>query len=253
MFLADSQALWDNAGGRISMDHQMTLPLDRCSFLKLLAASGAAAYVAMLHGCSRRPAMESLPIISRAEWGALEINLETSVEGNYDPVTNPEGMYVYQEPLDQVLNTIVAHHSALPVSDGPLEIQHLHMERKGYADIGYHYVIDEKGGIYEGRSLMVRGAHTGGHNTGTVGIVLMGNFQEIEPTQAQIISLKELARRLVSDYKITHLAGHRDFQPGVTVCPGDNLERLLPDIAAVLGLKFGTDGYVGPSVYNDES
>ena len=51
---------------------------------------------------------------------------------------------------------------------------------------------------------------------------------------------------LIDAYAITHLAGHRDFQPGVTLCPGDNLEVLLPDLAAELGIAFGTEGYVGP-------
>jgi N-acetylmuramoyl-L-alanine amidase len=232
--------------GKFPTEWFMRLPLDRCSFVKLLAASGLTT-LTFMRGCSRKPAMESLPIISRVEWGAVDINLLTSVEGDYDPIINPEGWYIYQEPLEQVLNTIVVHHSARPLSDGPLEIQRLHMEQKGYADIGYHYMIDETGQIYEGRLLTVRGAHTGGHNTGTVGIALMGNFEEIEPTEAQIESLKELGRCLVKDYKITHLAGHRDFQPGVTVCPGENLAILLPDIAAGLELEFGTGGYVGPA------
>jgi hypothetical protein len=38
------------------------------------------------------------------------------------------------------------------------------MSVKGYADIGYHIVIDSFGVLYEGRVLNARGAHTGGHN-----------------------------------------------------------------------------------------
>jgi hypothetical protein len=76
----------------------------------------------------------------------------------YDAVANPGGWYVYAEPLPEALNTIIMHHSALPLGDGPLEIQAKHMQQRGFADIGYHFVIDEVGQIYEGRNLEARGA-----------------------------------------------------------------------------------------------
>ncbi|MFK7802060.1 MAG: peptidoglycan recognition family protein [Anaerolineae bacterium] len=208
----------------------------------------------LLMGCStqsdlNQPVSFSNPpeIISRAEWGAAEPNIQGSPEGGYDAIRNPAGWFEYDTPLPEVLNTIVVHHSALPLSDGPLEIQLLHQENKGYADVGYHYLIDENGTIYEGRPINVRGAHTGGFNTGAIGIVLLGNFEEIEPTDAQLNSLMELNQFLKRSYQVTHLAGHNDFQPGETLCPGKNLEPLLPGLAKELEFEFGTAGYVGPS------
>ena len=189
--------------------------------------------------------LDSSRVVSRVEWGAIDPKLN-SVEGVYDPVTNPGGWMTYDEPLEKVLTTIIVHHSALPLSDGPREIQQMHFEFKGYADIAYQFLIDETGQIYEGRSLTVRGAHTGGHNTGTVGIVLLGNFMIDEPTKAQLVALRGLSACLVDAYTITHIAGHRDFQPEITECPGDNLEALLPDLASDLGIEFGTAGYAGP-------
>jgi hypothetical protein len=213
--------------------------------LMVLVLGGAAA------GCTPqepRPALESLTVIPRSQWGAAEPDLNAPAEhGLYDAQNNPDGWMVYSRPLSQILTTIVVHHSALPVTDGPYQIQQKHMRDKGYADIGYHFVIDEAGRIYAGRKLDVRGAHTGGHNTGTVGIVLLGNFEETQPTAAQWTSLKMLVARLASDYGIKYLAGHGDFQPDETVCPGRNLEVRLPDLAAELGMTFGTAGYVGPT------
>lgn len=220
--------------------------LTRRIFLKFLLLTGATVSLPVLTHCTQRYSLESLDIIPRSEWGAVRPDLDTSVEGLFDPAANPDGWFVYDAPLTEVLNTVIVHHSALPLSDGPLEIQHKHMQLKGYADIAYNFVIDEAGLIYEGRSLAVRGAHTGGHNTGTVGIVLLGNFEETEPLEEQLLTLKKLVRCLSDEYAITHLAGHRDFQPGVTVCPGENLEVLLPGLAAELSLEFGTGGYVGP-------
>ena len=220
--------------------------MTRRTFLKFILATGAAVSLPVFTHCTRKYSMESLGIIPRSEWGAVEPDVKASVEGVYDPVTNPGGWLVYVEPLPEVLNTIVVHHSALPLSDGPLEIQYKHIQLRGFADIGYNFVIDGAGQLYEGRSLAVRGAHTGGHNTGTIGIVLLGNFEETEPLEEQLVTLKKLARCLADEYALTHLAGHRDFQPGVTLCPGKNLGVLLPGLATELGLKFGTGGYVGP-------
>ncbi|MBN1313353.1 MAG: N-acetylmuramoyl-L-alanine amidase [Anaerolineae bacterium] len=222
--------------------------LSRRSFLRWGLAASGVTLLGTLGGCrqDQKCSLDSLGIVPRAEWGAAEPRIEDSEEGVYDPVSNPEGWLVYSEPLEDVLNTIIVHHSALPVSDGPREIQQLHFDFKDYADIAYHFVIDETGTIYEGRALNVRGAHTGGYNTGTVGIVLLGDFQIIEPTDAQLSALRILSAYLIDRYGITHMAGHRSFMPGVTECPGANLEYLLPDLAVELDIEFGTGGYRGP-------
>jgi len=226
----------------------MSAILNRRIFLKLIVAGSISGMLTSLIGCRRRCSWEDLDIVSRDAWGAVSPDVEGSVEGVYDAVANPGGWYVYPQSLAEVLNTIVVHHSALPLSDGPLEIQAKHLSTQRYADIAYHFVIDAAGEIYAGRDLQVRGAHTGGHNTGTVGIVLLGNFEETVPFEAQLDSLKQLACSLRDTYGITHLAGHRDFQPEVTVCPGENLETLLPGLAKELRLEFGIGGYVGPPV-----
>jgi len=78
-------------------------------------------------------------------------------------------------------------------------IYRYHTITKGWGDIGYHYIIDYWGNIYEGRygGNGVRGAHTysdkkcDNFNIGTVGILLMGNY---ENTQLPEIMYKSLAR-----------------------------------------------------------
>src|SRR4030042_883550 len=78
-------------------------------------------------------------------------------------------------------------------------IYRYHTITKGWGDIGYHYIIDYWGNIYEGRygGNGVRGAHTyydrkcDNFNVGTVGILLMGNY---ENTQLSEIMYKSLAR-----------------------------------------------------------
>ena len=188
-------------------------------------------------------------IVARADWGARLLNLYAPEEfGLFDPQTNPEGVLYYSSDLREVLNTIVIHHSAFSYSS-PAEIQDLHMDRRGFADIAYHFLIDSDGVISEGREINVRGAHVQGFNTGSVGIVLMGNFSETEPTRAQTDSLVNLVDYLRYTYKIRYLAGHKDYpdqSPDGTECPGANLYPLLPDLARRLGMKFGIGGYAKP-------
>jgi len=185
----------------------------------------------------------------RAEWGARPPNLGAPEEfGAFDPRTNPAGVLTYPDDLRSVLNTIVVHHSAYPYA-GAAEIQDLHMDRRGFADVAYHFLIDSEGIIYEGREINVRGAHVQGFNTGSVGIVLLGNFNDTEPTQPQIDSLERLVDYLRYTYEIRYLAGHKDYPdqgPDGTECPGDNLYPLLPDMARSLGMKYGIEGYVDP-------
>jgi len=188
-------------------------------------------------------------IVARADWGARTPNLYAPEEsGLFDPQTNLEGLLYYPSTLRGILNTIVIHHSAFSYAS-PAEIQDLHMDRRGFADIAYHFLIDSEGLIYEGRDIHIRGAHVQGFNTGSVGIALIGNFNETEPVRAQIDSLEQLVDYLRYTYGIHYLAGHKDYpdqSPDGTECPGANLYPLLPDLAGELGMKYGIGGYVRP-------
>ena len=76
------------------------------------------------------------------------------------------------------------------------------------------------------------GAHAEGDNYGTLGIVLSGNFELSEPTQAQIESAAFLIAHLAQVYGIPldgeHILGHRDVS--ATACPGKALYELIPTI-----------------------
>jgi len=188
-------------------------------------------------------------IISRQDWDAHPLDLSAPEEfGAFDAQTNPEGVLMYSGDLKSVLNTIVVHHSAFAYSQ-PAEIQELHMDRRGFADVAYHFLIDVDGIIYEGREINIRGAHVQGFNTGSIGIVLLGNFNDEQPGEAQLASLRALVDYLRYTYEIRYVAGHRDYpnqSPDGTECPGDNLYPLLPGLARELGMKYGIDGYVVP-------
>ncbi len=78
-------------------------------------------------------------------------------------------------------------------------------------------------------------------------MVLLGHFEHANPTSLQFAALTTLLQSLRDTYNITHMAGHRDFLPTETVCPGQSLEAQLPELARAVELRLGTDGYRAPT------
>lgn len=189
-----------------------------------------------------------LKIITRDEWGAREPNHQALSEFGFATSATDPAWYVYPDPLPQVYNTVAIHHSASLLSSNETmrDVQDLHMEANHWADVGYHYAIDKNGALYEGRDINVRGSSVAGFNTGTIGVVVMGNFEYDEPLELQLTVLQTLINWLTATYSLTHLAGHGEFNPE-SVCPGKNMLPYLDTIALAAGLQRGTDGHVKPT------
>jgi len=185
-------------------------------------------------------------MVSRDQWDASSVNHSATNERGFYSTTNPEGWRVYADALTDAYQTLVIHHSVI-YGDNDLDtvrdIQRTHQQDRGWADVGYHYLVGRAGEIYIGRDLQARGTHVQGFNTGSVGVCLLGNFMEIAPTEAQINATLMLSMWLADHLALTHLAGHRTFSDG-TVCPGDNLVPYLADFAQSTGLLQGKDGYI---------
>lgn len=79
--------------------------------------------------------------------------------------------------------------------------------------IGYHFFIDKKGKVTQGRAYKDTGAHTIGKNNSSIGICLAGNFDATDPTDVQVMSLRRLLQQLVQDLKIKeeNIVPHRTF------------------------------------------
>tara|TARA_B110000116_G_scaffold199490_1_gene174272 strand:- start:357 stop:1652 length:1296 start_codon:yes stop_codon:yes gene_type:complete len=165
-------------------------------------------------------------IISREEWGAED----------------PKGSYSYHPYFDK----LTLHHAACCSADNLEEgksqvywIQDFHQNGRGWNDIGYHFLVDRAGNIYQGRPETVIGAHVGDANTGNIGVCLLGCyhppeascFQTITPESRQ--SIVELFSWVSDTYgqSPTVLLGHRDYF-GTTACPGDNIWIELPRFRA---------------------
>lgn len=126
--------------------------------------------------------------------------------------------------LDQITQ-IVVHHSA-SIGQKAEDYARYHVLRRGWAGIGYHYIIEKDGTIIQGNPLTNISYHVGGENTRSVGICLSGHFSKEQPSAAQLRSLKKLVgylRRKLPQRLTIH--GHREFSK--TNCPGDELVQHL--------------------------
>jgi len=177
-------------------------------------------------------------IIPRSGWGADE-SLRFDDQGN--EIWPPEHCPVRK---------IVVHHTVTSNEADPVEtiraIYYYHAVIRGHGDIGYNYLVDRYGNIYEGRygGPDVVGAHVGGYNRGSVGVGAMGTYGNlagsVEPSDELLEAIADLAawecgRSLINpnesslfvDKVTPNIAGHRDYNP-TTFCPGDYLYAELP-------------------------
>jgi hypothetical protein len=159
----------------------------------------------------------------------------------------------------------IVHHSATDGSYQPGDvpamlraIQAFHQDVRGWVDIGYNAAIDAFGGIWEARAggidRAVVGAHAGGFNTRTFGVVVLGDFSVAQPSAPALGALEDvLAWKLFlhhSDpaqlttlldrsgtpagldiFNLPSIIGHRDVND--TACPG-TVESYLPAIRAAV-------------------
>ncbi|MCR6031459.1 hypothetical protein GGQ22_08355 [Nocardioides sp. zg-579] len=131
-----------------------------------------------------------------------------------------------------------------------------HTQSLGWSDIGYNFLVDRFGRIWMGRAggaaKNVRGAHTLGFNHNSLGISVIGNFDQAKPTDAVIAAIARVAAWKLDKYgrdplgqatvvsegsdkfrsgrtvKLPVIDGHRDTNS--TSCPGSNLYAVLPAI-----------------------
>ncbi len=156
----------------------------------------------------------------------------------------------------------VIHHGASPDSytDGSAIVRSYwdyHVNYNGWSDIGYNYLVDKYGNLFQGRHNLnmpyddVRGAHAGASNDYSIGVNFLGNSDAVEtaPTTPQLQKCSEFLAWWF-DYKgfdptssasilnqagptwvtLPRICGHKDVNPGGTTCPGTTLYALLPDI-----------------------
>jgi N-acetyl-anhydromuramyl-L-alanine amidase AmpD len=140
---------------------------------------------------------------------------------------------------DKIVDTIWIHCSATrpewlagsPLSEKVKEITRWHVA-KGWATVGYHWIIDRDGTVAKGRDEGTRGAHVANHNIGSIGICLIGGHGSSENGKfldSYTPEQENALRRLIDDIRgraqITKIRGHNEV--AAKACPGFNVKRWL--------------------------
>lgn len=116
----------------------------------------------------------------------------------------------------------ITHYSAGPPEQTVRTIQNFHMDTNGWPDIGYNWLVDRNGTIYEGRlyNFDAIGTHAANNNTRAVGCCFIGRDGDVtSAAKAAIRRIYDEACRRCN--KQLQMLGHRDVNQ--TSCPGDNL------------------------------
>jgi len=180
-------------------------------------------------------------IISRSAWGANE-------------------KYMTWKPDYAGVKAIVIHHTAgeegALAADQMSVVRNLyygHAVSNGWGDIGYNFVIDVNGNIYEGREggNGVIAGHTLGYNSGTIGIVLIGdyNVRTMSPDQYQALTdlvayesyvnqIDPTGQVYLKNKTIPTIVGHKDLN--ATLCPGVSIYERITDLKGKAKTKLSS-------------
>ena len=229
-----------------------------------------------------------LVVLVRPDGGHLEVEAESIPAGAQSlgqPAIHTRAEWSARAPSNPIasapnLKLAVVHHSATgndyTQADVPgilRSIQAYHIDSNGWSDIGYNFAVDKFGGIWEGRDGSLNGnsigAHAEGFNSGSVGVVALGNYENGTPTPAQVGSVTEvIAWRFASSaidptssvaftsggsstvpagtvVNLPRVVGHRDV--GSTDCPGSALysrlaSQIRPALPAAVASKLSPIG-----------
>ncbi len=240
------------AEGRLALARKDAAGLSK-PVLAVRLASAEAGFQGLLAGTSVKPAIRL-----RAEQGLSEIQDLRNGKVAAAPLPSPTHPSATQAPgglaieprtawkaapvIQQRLtgasegwSRITIHHSAKDskdigtptnghVAEAIKDIQTVHMRDRGWGDIGYHFLIDPTGRIWQGRLLDFQGAHAqGSNNVANIGICLLGDFNHERPDPRALESLERLTDALCERHHIAHnrVYGHQKF--AATECPGDGL------------------------------
>ncbi len=206
-------------------------------------------------GASARGATSIPAVIPRSGWGADE-------SFRFDDA----GDEIWAREFFPLQKLVVHHTAGINHDPDPVAtiqaIYYYHAVTQEWGDIGYQYLIDEAGNVYEGRAsrdywngasptannaagMVVAGGHARNQNPGSMAIALLGTFDDQPPTAAARASLIRMLAWASATYgidptgrgpyrnpvtgltrEVANIAGHRDYN--ATGCPGSVLYALLP-------------------------
>lgn len=200
--------------------------------------------------------LDSFPkpaVVSRTAWGCPDGQESPDWEPEYEPVTHA-----------------IVHHTVTPNDDTDFaarvrSIWVYHARSRGWGDIGYNYLVDREGTVYEGRAGGDNsvGGHAYPGNHGSLGLAFMGAFSSDPVPQSMLDGAADLiaweaGRKSIDPYGwgwlrssdpdntadrwVPRIAGHRDVW--YTACPGDVLYGHLPMLRDEVASLLDSSNYL---------
>lgn len=195
--------------------------------------------------------------------------------GSYSECLEP----TYSVTYITCTHTII-HHGASPYSytDGAAVVRsywNYHVNSNGWSDIGYNYLFDKNGNMYQGRynpnlpTSDVKGAHAGNCNTKSIGLNFIGHSDTLAtaPTEIQLEKCWDMLAWWYDDKQLDpttsaditnqageftfsryRISGHRDVNQNAsgalgTTCPGETLYAMLPNFRVQVASKMNDCGW----------
>lgn len=223
------------------VDHNLTR--------RQILATGAAGLGFVLTGCAsrRRRPLSRDPIWPEGDPAGSPSSPDRVVTSPHQPL--PSGMpqvidrsrWASAGPVTSLANPmgsitrITIHHDGMPpVSlrterDAAERIERIRAAHRGqgWADIGYHYVIDPQGRVWRARPRSLQGAHVKYNNENNLGIMVLGNFMIQEPTPAALSSLDVFVVGNMRRFNVTPDRVYTHQELRATACPGTSLQSYM--------------------------
>lgn len=155
-------------------------------------------------------------VIPRSEWARAQ-----PVPALMDPAQPYYRITLHHDGMDTFTSSDRA-----AAADRLERIRNAHRGRN-FGDIGYHYIIDPAGRVWQGRPLNWQGAHVKATNQGNLGICVMGNYMQQRPNEMQLAAIDRFVISQMKQYRVpaSRVFTHREI--GQSVCPGDNLQPYI--------------------------
>lgn len=168
-------------------------------------------------------------------------------------------IYIGPPTHTEVTHLIVHHSAGTNVSNNwsgvVASIFDLHVNVNGWQDIGYNWLVDPNGVIYEGRGGgdNIQGAHMCGYNSNTMAVCLLGNFVNTSPSPLALQALKKILAWKscleniepdqssgINSYTgfMMNISGHKDgCGPNYTACPGEFMYSKMDSVRSITVLE----------------
>ncbi len=165
---------------------------------ELAGASGAGGAGAVPAEDRAQAAAGGPVIVTRAQWGAAPArcawDAAPALKGGVVHHTVNTNDYTSTAQVMQLIRNDQAFHQA-SAPDG-----------NGWCDLGYNFLVDKWGNVYEGAAGSLEkaliGAHTGGFNTGTVGVAMVGTYTSTAPPEAQLDGVAKIIAYRLARYGV---------------------------------------------------